>query len=291
MSIKSMTGFARKQHTCHTTPYFFEIQSVNKKHLEVHISPNKLWGAAEMDIRKALQKGAHRGQLLFRWYRDPTAALCIQPSSDNLRKIDQQLQELATELGYTKTWDMPFLLEHYRQASALSKESYDTLDIAWDAVLPPLLAAWDATRIAEGECIAKELQQCLERIEGHIRALDPYVQQQKVDSQNKLEGRILQLQELTEEDRIRIYKEVALYADKWDITEEVSRLLAHVQAFQEFLGSATFVQGRQLEFLSQELLREANTMASKSVHIEAIRRILSIKSECDKIREQVQNIE
>lgn len=291
MSIRSMTGFARKKCLLHKTPYFFEIQSVNKKHLEIHFSPGKMLGSAEMEIRNVLQKAAHRGHVLFRWYRDPGHEQSAHPTMDALKTVDKQLEDMALELGYTKDWNLPFLLEYYRNASVLSKEVLDTMDVSWDTVLPPLITQWNATRTKEGKCLAEDLEQCLERIQETIGKLSPYIEKQRDEAQRKLEDRIAEVHQLQEEDRLRVHKEVALYADKWDISEEVLRLSVHIKSFKEILREKELAHGRRLEFLVQEMLREANTMASKSVNIQAIGEILSIKSECDRIKEQVQNIE
>lgn len=168
----------------------------------------------------------------------------------------------------------------------------EDLDSVWaliSAVLSEAMAAHDAMRLAEGANLKKDLlikSRSIQDKTARIRELS----EGSVDRyRERLTQRLAELNQLYVEDD-RIAQEVAVFADRASIDEEITRLASHMEQLEEILELDEPV-GRKLDFLAQEMNREANTMASKSVDLEVTELVLDIKSEIEKIREQIQNIE
>ena len=145
-------------------------------------------------------------------------------------------------------------------------------------------------RKAEGINLQKDLERRIDTIESHAAEIESWHPEVLKEYQNKLKERIKSLNEGMESAATRIAQETALLADRCDITEEITRLKSHLNQFKKFFNPNEPI-GRKLEFFTQEINREVNTIGSKSSNIKISNRVIEIKSELEKIREQVQNIE
>jgi len=152
------------------------------------------------------------------------------------------------------------------------------------------LGALDRMRITEGKSLQKDFHRRLQQLSNDLAAIKKQVPHTLKNYQDKWRKRLAQGGQVAEESAPRVDRETAMFADKVDISEEIVRFESHVQQFKQTLAMRE-PKGKPLEFLVQEMVREANTMGSKANDLAISRRIISIKSELEKIREQVQNVE
>lgn len=161
---------------------------------------------------------------------------------------------------------------------------------ATEAVLKSAIFKLTEMRETEGKCMQQDLRHRIVLVNGYVDEIENRVPEVISEYQKNLRGRLRELTEGLALDDDRLHKEVAVIVDKTDITEEIVRFRAHVQQFCALIDSDEAV-GRTVDFLIQEINREINTIGSKSNDIEIAKRVVEIKSELSKIREQVQNIE
>ena len=145
-------------------------------------------------------------------------------------------------------------------------------------------------RKEEGENLQKDLAQRIDTIENYAAEIELRHPEVTKEYQNRLKEKIKSLNEGLDPDETRLAQEVALFADRCDVTEEITRLKSHLNQFRNFFNAKEPI-GRKLEFITQEINREINTTGSKSNDIKISNKVIEIKSELEKIREQVQNIE
>jgi uncharacterized protein (TIGR00255 family) len=179
----------------------------------------------------------------------------------------------------------PDVLVHHQQE--------EDLDLVWEVIEPALTEALngcDRMRLQEGSCLLKDLKERLESFSGNIDKVEVFVPQLIEKREQHLTERLEKLLGNVQLDPMRLAQEVAILADKTDVTEELVRLRSHIQQFTGFLGEEAAV-GRKLDFLIQEFLREVNTLASKINDAEIAHITVELKGELEKMREQVQNIE
>ena len=290
--IFSMTGFGRSQTVVEGLDLSIEINSVNRRNLEFSLSIPREWQSLEREVQEILRKRLHRG------------------------KIHVNVQAVPSESERGLHWDPAGLESSLRRLEAAAAEQ----GIAWlpgadalvrlaalnrvEAIVPPAeamrpavlgeleraLASLMVMREAEGEALADDLRdrfQLLGDLLGQIRELaTETVPQYREMLFQRLQQAGLDL-DLSDE---RVLKEIALFADKCDISEETTRLLSHFDQLAECLGSGSPV-GRKLEFILQEVNREFNTIGAKANNIDINRLVIEAKNELERVREQIQNIE
>lgn len=290
--IKSMTGFGKASAARDGRSLDLEFKSVNSRYLDINIRMPKSLMALEERIKKQLGAGIARGKVdVFLTYRNFNAQdLEVRVNDGAARKYVEALRGITRELGIVDDIASSFLLE--LDNVIMLEEKTEDLDAVWaliSGVLAQAMATHEAMRCAEGENLKRDL---LDKRTAILRALDgirPLAESVTQRYREKLTERLGQLdQALVTDDRIA--QEVALFADRASIDEEITRLGSHMEQFRDLLDAAEPV-GRQLDFLAQEMNREANTMASKSPDLEVTGLVLDIKNNVEKIREQIQNIE
>lgn len=290
--IKSMTGFGKASAAGDGRSLDLEFKSVNSRYLDINIRMPKSLMALEERIKKQLGAGIARGKVdVFLTYRNFNAQdLEVRVNDGAARKYVEALRGITRELGIVDDIASSFLLE--LDNVIMLEEKTEDLDAVWaliSGVLAQAMATHEAMRCAEGENLKRDL---LDKRTAILRALDgirPLAESVTQRYREKLTERLGQLdQALVTDDRIA--QEVALFADRASIDEEITRLGSHMEQFRDLLDAAEPV-GRQLDFLAQEMNREANTMASKSLDLEVTGLVLDIKNNVEKIREQIQNIE
>ncbi len=290
--IKSMTGFGKASAAVDGRSLDLEFKSVNSRYLDINIRMPKSLMALEERIKKQLGAGIARGKVdVFLTYRNFNAQdLEVRVNDGAARKYVEALRGITRELGIVDDIASSFLLE--LDNVIMLEEKTEDLDAVWAliaGVLTQAMATHEAMRCAEGENLKRDL---LDKRAAILRALEgirPLAESVTQRYREKLTERLGQLdQALVTDDRIA--QEVALFADRASIDEEIIRLSSHMEQFRDLLDAAEPV-GRQLDFLAQEMNREANTMASKSLDLEVTGLVLDIKNQIEKIREQIQNIE
>ncbi len=290
-----MTSFGRGQAPAADGAWIVELRTVNSRYLDPHLRiPSGLAGIEER-IKKHLAARLSRGRVNLTikasGAAEPAPHLVL--NRPLVREYRRVLHELAKELG---TDEKP-CLSHFmgNRDLVLAEEAAPDLEALWDEVRPALDAALDeaeAMRRSEGENLARDLSERLERLGGLFDQVKEAAPQVVENYRIRLGERLAQLCEGVgvELDPQRLALEAAVMADKCDITEEVVRAQSHLAQFGEFLQAEEPV-GRKLDFLLQELNREANTSGSKLPDALAAQLVVEIKSELERLREQVQNIE
>lgn len=288
-----MTAFGRGQAPATEGSWVVEIRTVNSRFLDQHLrTPPGLAGLDER-IKKYVATRLDRGRVSLGVKAlggaEPTPSLVL--NKPLVREYRRVLKELAKELGVERDPGLgPFLTNR----DLVQVEDADPdLDLIWQQIKPALDQALDGVvemRGQEGDILARDMSQRLEvlgELFKQVAARSPEIVE---GYRQRLNERLEKLLNNSEVDPQRVAYEVAILADKCDITEEAVRAASHLKQFARFLDEDAPV-GRKLDFLVQELNREANTMGSKTPDADAAQLVVDIKAELERIREQVQNLE
>lgn len=293
--IKSMTAYGRGEVEALGQKWVVELRSLNHRFLELSLNlPKRLW-ALEDQVRKLIKNRINRGrvEMQLTWESLGEKSLTLRLDQNLVREV----RSLLTGLLAAGEVQEPLRLDHYlRFADLLVTKEGETqeLEESWEAVsqaISQALEILDGMRLTEGAALAADLAAHLEvmrREAGRIAAqaaLIPELWREKVTAR---------LAEILPEagplDEGRLAQEVALLAERRDVSEELARLESHVSQFQQALEGQGAV-GRKMEFLLQEMLREVNTIGSKAGDLLISQAVLEIKGTLERLREQVQNIE
>lgn len=289
-----MTGYGRASVNSALGKIVVEIHSINRKMLDMSLYLPKELLCFDIEVRKWLAKFLERGQITLRLnlQRDRASDQLSPHYLDQLKNLKQGWDKLCRELGYDPTImvDLPFLVSQL--PFALEKECEEAemkpaLKEAVDGALADLMHMKEA----EGEMLAVDIQKRLTTLEEIAVAVEGKKEVPLEHYRKKLIERLKEVGHLDAEVAERIAREVALLAERMDITEELVRLKAHIEQFRCHLLAPEKSVGRTLDFLAQEMHREINTLGSKSVDSTISLHVVKLKGELDKIREQVQNIE
>lgn len=291
--IKSMTGFGRGQSPAGEGAWVVELRTVNSRFLDHHLRLPSGLAALEERVKKHLGERLTRGRVSLNIsasgaVQAPPRLVLNRPLVREYRRV---IDELREELGSDHDPGLgPYLTN---RDLVLAQEESPDLEALWTQVRPALdqaLDELDAMRTTEGASLAQDLGQRLDRLAELFEQAAARAPEIVENYRQRLNERITKLMGQVEMDPQRLALEVAIIADKCDITEEAVRARSHLEQFRAFLASPEVV-GRKLDFLIQELNREANTMGSKSPDAEASQLIVELKAELERVREQVQNIE
>lgn len=291
--IKSMTGFGRSEIIDGNRKVTVEMKAVNHRYLDVNIKMPKKLNFFDSTIRTLLKEYMQRGKVdIFITYED---------TSENNVSVTYHKDVAATYMGYLKQMSEDFGIDNDIKVSALSRfQEVFTLDDVeideegiWKILEKALREASDSfvkTRINEGENLRADLSQKLDsmlEIVSFIEKKSPeIIETYKADLKAKVEEMLGN----TQMDEGRILTEVTIFADKVCVDEELVRLRSHIETVRDTLNEGGSI-GRKLDFLAQEMNREANTILSKSSDLEVTNRGVELKTEIEKVREQIQNIE
>lgn len=294
--VSSMTGFGRSEITEGQKKVIVELKSVNNRYLDLNIKMPKKFNAFEANIRSELKKYMKRGKVdVFISYED---------FSESDKKIMYNKAIAEEYMVYLRQMAVDFGLDNDIRISSLSKfpevftmeeEELDEDEI-WSILSKALNAAGEqfaAARAREGEFLQKDLLDKLDEMLGDVEFITERSPKIIDEYKSKLHEKIKDLLEDKQVDEGRLLMEVTLYADKICVDEELVRLRSHVQATRQTIekGDDKDGIGRKLDFLAQEMNREANTILSKSTDLEISDRGISLKTSIEKIREQIQNLE
>lgn len=290
--VRSMTGFGKASQETEGRSLDLEFKSVNSRYLDINIRMPKTLFSLEDRIKKQLSTGISRGKVdVFLTYRNyNTEDLVVRVNEGAAQKYVEALRGITDKLGIVDDIASSFLLK--LDGVVIMEDKPEDLEKVWElvsGVLTNAMAAHDSMRISEGENLKRDILEKREVIVEKTRIIEKLAAGMTPRYREKLTERLNELNQLYVEDD-RIAQEVAIFADRASIDEEITRLNSHMDQLAEILDLAEPV-GRKLDFLAQEMNREANTMASKSVDLEVTEHVLAIKSEIEKIREQIQNIE
>ncbi len=292
--VLSMTGYGSASGIADRVEYSVEARSVNNRYFKPSIRLPDAWSRAEPDIEKLLRERIRRGSVTLTVQmklHDAEAAWEVNVSA--LNRYIEQLRPLGVEANPMLHVDIGSMME---LPGVCEPPDPDKLIEATREKLFELIAeALDALvlmRRREGETIRDDLFGNCELIDRELATVQSRSPEVVEEYRRRLTERVRELTDTSEASLTEqtLAREVAVYADRCDIAEEVSRLKAHVEQFRKALEDAAS-SGRKLEFIAQEMLREANTIASKSGDMEISRAVVEIKTGIDRIKEQVQNVE
>lgn len=291
--IRSMTGFGRCEIQDGEKKFAVEMKGVNHRYLDVNIRMPKKLNFFETAIRNLLKEYAQRGKVdIFITYEDHS-------ESQVSLKYNEALA--AEYLGYFRRMEETFGLENDIRVSTLSRypevftmeEQAVDEDALWSGLKKTLEGAcrqFVATREKEGEKLRSDLLSKLDGMKEAVAFVEERSPQIVAEYRKKLEDKVRELLADTQLDESRIAAEVILFADKICTDEEIVRLKSHIAHMKETLQSGEGI-GRKLDFIAQEMNREANTILSKANDLDVSNRAIELKTEIEKIREQIQNIE
>lgn len=292
-TMKSMTGFGRGEGQQDGTTWVVECSSVNRKQLEVSINLPRDLASLETAVRNQVASVVSRGRVNVSVRADQGVGAAELPRIDEAVAAHYvvALRSMAARLGLP---DEVGLSDVLRLPGVLSGENAGTSpEAVWPAIQQALSAALDqlvGMRTIEGSHLRADIDARLGHIQtllqdiGRIAATVPEFQRQTMRQRLEQAGLPLPL------DDERLLKEIALFADRADISEELSRAASHLNQFRVYLASEE-PAGRSLDFLVQEFFREFNTMGSKCNNAQIAHHVVTAKTELEKIREQVQNAE
>lgn len=288
--MKSMTAYGQGCCEGKAGRMVVEIQSVNRKGLDVGFSAPKELLRFELDVRRWIALQMERGQVTVRAYFRPSGMGRLREA---LQSKKDQWEKIAQELGYDPkiSVSLPFLLNQIEDVEDLPalKADPDLVVLLQETVEKALEEAMRMKR-QEGKLLVADIRNRLQVIADEIKRIEARKEEPLKKYQKKMQDKLQELF-VAEEWQERFLKEVAIMAEKWDITEELVRLHSHTFQFVKHLEGAEGSVGKTLDFLIQEMGREINTLSVKSQDAEMIASAIKIKSELEKIREQVQNIE
>jgi len=292
--LRSMTGFGKADGEFDGDVISVEVSAVNHRYLDCSLRLPNAWNALEPVLRETVRKHMARGKVYVTVNRKrgpDSRRQTVVLDGDLARQYIDAARDLVQLSGKMDTLSVDVLAQ--LEGVFYHEEPEDDLNQVKDALLrvtAQALGRADAMRVTEGESLGEEVAGRVALIREALTALEGRLPELNALYEQRLRTRIEELQgdaELTEE---RIAIEIALMADKGDVTEEVVRIKTHLDHALELLEKEEPV-GRELNFLTQELQREVNTLGSKVRDSAVVKEVLRMKSELERFREQVQNIE
>jgi uncharacterized protein (TIGR00255 family) len=286
--IRSMTGFARRERQFPWGLLAWELKTVNHRFLEIGCRLPEEFRIAEADFRQTIAGSVRRGKVESSLHFRPTVvASSLEVDGELLGSLTQRAQQVASQAGSAARIDVMDLLrwpgvvrEHSRDAAPLIAAAH--------ALLAEALVELSRFRDSEGARLRDALEQRCAGLTDFSARVTERLPEVRARMRAKLLDRIAQL--VSEVDQERLEQELAILAQRLDVDEEIDRLRGHVTEVRKAFGGQE-PAGRRLDFLMQELNREANTLSSKSQDIETTRAAVDMKVLIEQMREQVQNIE
>jgi uncharacterized protein (TIGR00255 family) len=293
--LLSMTGYGEARHQGDALTLAIELRAVNNRYLKVSVRATEPYNLLEAELEKVIRRTVRRGTIQVGLRAERQYApqdYRINPTA--LRSYLLQLRQVGAELGLGGE---ALLGQVLALPGVVPEAAYAASDLEgeWplvERVLGEALARLQAMRQEEGRAMAAELLQHRDAIAAQLDRVRRRIPEVTVAYRDRLHERVRALlAELDVRlDRSDLIKEVAIFAERSDIAEEVVRLASHLDQFQEIMNEPES-PGRKLEFLTQEMFREANTIGSKASDVEISRHVVEIKGTLEKIRELIQNVE
>lgn len=291
--IRSMTGFGRRQAPWQDGSVTVEMRSVNHRFLEIACRLPKPLSHLEDIFKKGIQQRCTRGRIDITVTVQTGKGRAGSVNLDQLlaKQYHQALRTLKKSLKLSGSIDLA-LMAGLRDVVSVSDQPTEDPKLAKvvQQLMTQALTDLEGMRTLEGEALAEDMSERIQTIRGfkaHVAARTPLLAQESFD---KMKIRVQKLLGSEVPDLSRLYQELAVYADRGDITEEIVRLDSHMIQFEQTLSRADSV-GKTLDFLLQEIGREVNTIGSKANDAEIAGHVVQMKAELERIREQVQNVE
>ena len=291
--IKSMTGFGRCEIAGKDRKLTVEMKSVNHRYLDVAIKMPKKFNFFESAIRTELKNYISRGKvdvfITCEDYSEDSGSLKYNKAlaKEYLTYLRQMAEELELDNDIRVS-----TLSRYPDVFVMEEQNIDEEEL-WKDLQSAIKGAAEnfvKTRIVEGENLLKDLNVKLDTMLAHVDFITERSPKLIQEYKEKLREKVRELLEDVQIDESRLYMEVTIFADKVCVDEELVRLRSHVESTKKELAGGGSI-GRKLDFIAQEMNREANTILSKSTDLEISNCAIELKTEIEKVREQIQNIE
>ena len=293
--IRSMTGYGRAESVIMGRKFVIEMKSVNHRYLEVSLRLPGILFVLEPEIKKRIGEQFSRGRIevAVRVDSDGTSETDgrISLNVSLVRNYHALLCQMKEELRLGDAITLA-MMAGFRDVFVPTEAAQDPA-VLWEGlarVLDEAIRMLTEMRAREGETLQRDLTARLTLVAGFLEKISGRTPQVVLEYQKRLGDRIRELTDGMAIDEVRLLQEVAIMAERSDITEEIVRFRSHIDQFTDLLGIGDGA-GRKIDFLIQEMGREVNTIGSKSGDAEISRNVIEIKSELAKLREQVQNIE
>ena len=289
----SMTGYGKGEYAEGGLELTCEIKTVNNRYLDVSVKAPRIFAAYEEVIRTTIRKKLTRGHadvfvsLKDKREKESSMSVDLNIASSYVsaaKTLKEAFPDLADDVTLSSVLRYPEVLKQEDSVS-LDEEMTKALDIALNMALDKL----NEMRLIEGEKLKTDMLNRVKTIEGLVEEISARAPKIAEEYREKLTARVKEYLADAKMDESRILTEVAVFTDKSNIDEELTRLRSHIEQFRSICEEG--VVGRKLDFLVQEFNREANTICSKSNDIKVTDNALALKCEIEKIREQIQNIE
>ena len=291
--IKSMTGYGRAVETVNGREFSAEIRSVNNRYLDCTVKLPRSMSFAEDAVKQAVKASVSRGKV------DVFISLRTEAEEDVVVNLNRgvlegylnAMRQMVTEFGVQDDISVS-AVSRLPEVFVVDKKEVDEDQLLHDLlqVVSKALEGYDVMRTREGAALDMDLRSRGETILELVSQVEQGNGQTVADYRTRLENKLREVLENTAIDESRILTEAAIFADKVAVDEETVRLRSHLQQMNSMLDGGGAI-GRKLDFLLQEMNREANTIGSKCTDVKLARIVVDIKAELEKIREQTQNIE
>ena len=291
--IKSMTGFGRAELVDEEKKITVEMKSVNHRYLDINMRMPKKLSFFEAAIRNLLKEYIQRGKVdLFITYEDYTQArVSVKYNREIAGQYLTYIQEMGREFGLD-TEITAASLSKYPEVFTMEEQTPDEKELwtALEEVIRRTAGQFVESRTQEGAHLRQDILEKLKTMDKKVDLVEQRSPEILGEYREKLEGKVKELLADTQIEESRIAAEVILFADKICTDEETVRLKSHIHRMEEVLHENEGV-GRKLDFIAQEMNREANTILSKANDLETSNLAIDLKTEIEKVREQIQNIE
>jgi uncharacterized protein (TIGR00255 family) len=292
--IYSMTGYGKSERAIKGTTISIEVRSLNNRFLDLIYRAPRMFVYKESEVRERVKKNIERGKLSLNLniQSDDYAMAGLKIDPTLVKQYSAMLNELIRQSGIRDEIRLEHLLSFSEIfAPNAQDEQYDAL---WQEVLlcvDDAMTELNHMRQSEGAAITTDLLNRVKLCGDLVNQIETISVNTVQEELRKLQERVEKLINRAEIDPQRMNQEVAIIADKIDITEEIVRFRSHCQLFEKQIRGPETKVGRKLTFIIQEMGREVNTMGSKSPRSDVIHLVVSIKEELEKLREQLQNVE
>lgn len=292
--IKSMTGFGRCEYVLDDRKFTVEMKGVNHRYLDLNIRMPKKLNFFETAIRGLVKKSANRGKIdMFINYEDMSEEqMALNYNKTLASEYLEKLKEMEEDFGLDNDIRVS-TLSRYPEVLTMQEQTIDEEELykGLEAAVKGALAQFKETKEVEGENLKADLNAKLDNMINKVEVIIERSPAIVEEYKNKIETKVRELLEDSQIDDARITQEMVIFAEKICTDEETVRLKSHILHMKDTLNSGEEGIGRKLDFIAQEMNREANTILSKANDIEISNHAIELKTEIEKVREQIQNIE
>lgn len=291
--IKSMTGFGRCEISDENRKFTVEMKAVNHRYLDVNMKMPKKLSFFESSIRNVMKNYIQRGKVdVFISYEDYTENnVCVRYNGEVAKEYMNYLNQIAEDFGLENDVRVSSL-SRYPEVLTMEEQTIDEEQI-WKMLEKAVRGACEQfveTRVTEGENLRSDLLQKLDNMLKHVDFIEERSPQIVSEYRSKLMEKVQEMLGDANIEESRIVTEVTIFADKICVDEEIVRLRSHIEGMKNCLQEGGSI-GRKLDFIAQEMNREANTTLSKANDLSLSDTAIDLKTEIEKVREQIQNIE